>query len=59
MSGRGDVFHWLLALLLLFAMVAFVGYARGAAHHHGQQVGAAGTAVVVTAAAPGYAHGHG
>jgi hypothetical protein len=58
MPRRDDTFRWLALLILAFATVAFLLYARGVSHQHGQQVGAAGAgvgvaAVSVIAPAPG------
>jgi hypothetical protein len=33
------VLSWLLALLIAVLIVGLVGYARGPAHHHGDDVG--------------------
>ena len=57
--SSSDAARWALVALALLAVVALIAIARGPEHHRGQQVGAEGALVVVTALAPGRASGHG
>jgi len=47
MPARDDTFRWIALLLAAFAVLAFLLYARGVDHQHGQQVGATGSVAVV------------
>jgi hypothetical protein len=62
MPARDDTFRWLAMLLVAFAVVAFLLYARGVPHQHGGQTGAAGGgagAGAVVAEAPAATRGPG
>jgi MprA protease rhombosortase-interaction domain-containing protein len=47
-----NLFRWAMILASLLAVIGLLAFARGLDHHHGQQVGAAGTVPVVTATVP-------
>ena len=42
-----DVRTWVLVVVLVLLVIGLVAYARGAEHHHGDDVGSHGTRVVV------------
>ncbi|HEU4424249.1 MAG TPA: hypothetical protein VFR67_17100 [Pilimelia sp.] len=51
MSRLSEAPRWVLVVLALAALVGLIAFARGVAHHRGQQVGAAAAGVVATAPA--------
>ena len=49
MTAR-DVIRWLVALAAVALVVGMIAYARGTAHHHGDDVGSHGASARVTLA---------